>query len=191
MVGGHRRHAVRERGDLARVTRSTRDPATPPVRDRFSALEAPIVVSLVNQPFLMAQGTTPGRQAPPDLDQFIPDQVLRQLPGWGWTMVAYGGRTRPDPLVAHYLMPDVAYVDVLVLRGRDRCGAYRARIWPGQDPLDVYAVTWSDTGHLRPVLWELLNLPPVQLGWRDYPHPTALRAPLPVPETPRTIRPPQ
>lgn len=143
----------------------------------------------------VATVAAPGRQIPPDLGQFIPDEALRLLPRWGWTLVGYGDRREPDVLVAHYRMPDkdfidTDYVDVLLTRGRDRCGAYRARLWPGQDPLDVYAVTWQVTGHLRAVLWELLNLPPVELGWPDYPHPPELRMLLPSDTARRTIRPP-
>lgn len=133
----------------------------------------------------------PGRVAPAALGTpFDPDQVLAWLPRWGWTMLAYGDRNAPDLLIAHYLMGD--YVDVFLTRGHDRCGAYRARIWPGQDPVDVYGVTWCQLGDVSAVLWGLLNLRPVERGWPDYDIPAELRTLLPNPTQRRhTLRPPQ
>ncbi|HEX5121579.1 MAG TPA: hypothetical protein VFW65_40885 [Pseudonocardiaceae bacterium] len=133
----------------------------------------------------------PGRVSPTELGgKFDPDDVLASLPRWGWTMLAYGERSRPDLLVAYYLMGD--YVDVFATRGPDRCGAYRARIWPEQDPVDVYGITWCQVGDLTTVLWGLLNLSPVQRGWPDRDVPAALRMLLPNPTQCRyTIRPPQ
>lgn len=167
-----------------------------------------------NRPFPVAGGTAarlglrfptpavptvvaPGRAAPPDRRGFDPEPVLRLLPWWGWTMVAYGDRSEPDVLVAHYVMGnmigDYDYVDVFLARGVDRCAAYRARIWPGQDPLDVYAVIWCRIGDFASVLWELLNLRPVELGWPDFPHPQELWDLLPDAylRSHRTYRPPQ
>ncbi|HEX5119298.1 MAG TPA: hypothetical protein VFW65_29255 [Pseudonocardiaceae bacterium] len=137
-----------------------------------------------------------GRTSPAELgDQPDPDELLSQLPRWGWTMVAYGERHTPDVLVAHYRMDEGtpgAYVDVFVLRGPDLCGGYRARIWPNQDPVDVYGVTWSVIGDVSTVLAALLNLRPVEPGWPDYDMPPALRSLLPNPtQRRRTIRPPQ
>jgi hypothetical protein len=98
---------------------------------------------------LSAAGRRVGRRAVVELAAewpFDSDEVLAALPRWGWTMSAYGQRHHPDLLVAHYRMDD--YVDVFVSRGHDRCGAYRARLWPGQDPVDAYGVTWCVTGDL-------------------------------------------
>jgi hypothetical protein len=124
-----------------------------------------------------------------------PDELLSLLPRWGWTMTAYGQRSAPDVLVAYYRM-DVgapgAYVDVFLTRGPDQCGGYRARIWPDQDPVDVYGVTWCRTGDQSTVLCALCNLRPVEPGWPDYDMPAALRVLLPNPtQRRRTIRPPQ
>ncbi|HEX3591111.1 MAG TPA: hypothetical protein VHV74_15915 [Pseudonocardiaceae bacterium] len=115
---------------------------------------------------------------------FDSDEVLAALPRWGWTMSAYGQRHHPDLLVAHYRMDD--YVDVFVSRGHDRCGAYRARLWPGQDPVDAYGVTWCVTGDLSTVLAGVLNLRPVERGWPDYDPPAELRALLPNPPSATT-----
>ncbi|HEX5403147.1 MAG TPA: hypothetical protein VFX16_12675 [Pseudonocardiaceae bacterium] len=137
----------------------------------------------------------PGRTSPAEFGAHPDtDELLAQLPRWGWTMVAYGQRATPDVLVAHYLMNDPAnaYVDVFVTRGHSQCGGYRARIWPHQDPVDVYGVTWSVTGDLSTVLCALLNLRPVEQGWPDYDMPAELRTLLPNPtQRHRTIRPPQ
>lgn len=139
---------------------------------------------------VVATAVAPGRQPPVDLREFDPDTVLRLLPRWGWTMVAYGDRAEPDLLVAHYVMAD--YVDVFLTRGLTACGAYRARIWPDQDPVRVYAVTWSVVGDLTTVLWGLLNLRPVERGWPDYEMAPELRQLLPdASRTHHTIRPPQ
>lgn len=81
-----------------------------------------------------ARPVAPGRASLAELGaMFDPDDVLWSLSRWGWTMVAYGDRHAPDPLVAYYQMDD--YVDVFATRGLAWCGAYRARIWPDQDPV--------------------------------------------------------
>lgn len=132
----------------------------------------------------------PGREAPASPSAFKPHQVLAKLPRWGWTMRAYGERYAPDHLIAHYVMND--YVDVFATRGPDRCGAYRARIWPDQDPIEVYAITWCVVSDLTSVLWSLLNLRPVERGWPDYDIPSGLLGLLPsAGQYHLTIRPPQ
>ncbi len=126
----------------------------------------------------------------PDLDQFTVDGALARMCGWGWTFVAYRDRVVPEPLVAHFRLND--QVDVLVVDGEDRCGAYRARVRLDQDPVDVHAVTWSVTGDIRFVLRSLLRLPPVDRSRPDLPVPPELRALLPCPSIRHlTIRPPQ
>lgn len=142
-------------------------------------------------PYTPAGPVAPGRVSPAGLGSRLdPDEVLASLPQWGWTMLAYGDRDQPELLIAHYLMGD--YVDVFLTRGPDHCGAYRARIWPNQDPVDVYGVTWCQVGNLDTVLWGLLNLRPVERGWPDFDIPAELRALLPNPTQRRyTIRPPQ
>jgi hypothetical protein len=138
----------------------------------------------------------PGRKSLAELGSLTDsDELLSLLPRWGWTMVAYGDRHNPDVLVAYYRMDESApgaYVDVFVTRGAGQCGGYRARIWPHQDPVDVYGVTWSVVSDVSTVLAALLNLRPVEPGWPDYDMPPALRSLLPDPtQRHRTIRPPQ
>lgn len=139
------------------------------------------------------QLSPPSVGAPAELGApFNAEDVLRSLPRLGWTVVAYGERYSPDLLVAYHRIEEGTYVDVFATHGPGQCGAYRARIWPHLDPVDVFGVTWSVVGDVSTVLRALLNMGPVERGSPDCDMPAELRALLPNPtQRHRTIRPPQ
>ncbi len=116
------------------------------------------------------------------------DEALSRLGKSGWTFVAYGSRIVPCPLVAFQRLGD--HVDVLVMEGEDRCAAYRAPAWPGDDPVSVQSVRWCYMGAICVVLPRLLALPTVDQLWPLYPIPPEIRLPDPT-TRPITIRPPQ
>jgi hypothetical protein len=105
------------------------------------------------------------------------DAALRELGSSGWTVVAYGDRREPECLVAWRRLED--HADVLIIASQTRCAAYRAPLWPGQDPLEVRAVTWCYLGEIGSVLRNLLSLPPIDRTWPTYPMPPEV--PLPDP----------
>jgi hypothetical protein len=118
------------------------------------------------------------------------DDVLRQLPRRGFTMLAYGDRAEPDPLVAYRRLDD--HVDVMVIRSARRVGVYRAAASLDEDPLTVEAVQWCTTGGIAEMLYALLTLWPVDPAWPPYPMPPEVRELLPPPGMlPVTMRPPQ
>lgn len=137
-----------------------------------------------------ADRSRPDRSAVPLPPEMPVDDVLRQLPRRGFTLLAYGDRTEPDPLVAYRRLGD--HVDVLVIRGADRVGVYRAAVPADEDPLTVETVQWCTTGGIAEMLYALLTLWPVDPAWPDYAIPPEVAELLPPPgQLPVTMRPPQ
>lgn len=105
------------------------------------------------------------------------DQALRHLGRTGWTLVAYGDRREPDWVVAWRHIED--HADVLIIASETRCAAYRAPLWPGQDPLEAEQISWCHLGPISPVLRSLLALPPIDRTLPTFPLPPEV--PLPDP----------
>jgi hypothetical protein len=103
------------------------------------------------------------------------DEALRCLGRSGWTLVAYGDRAEPDCLVAWKRLDD--HADVLIMDTEQRSAAYRAPLWPDQDPLDARMVTWCYLGHIGAVLRNLLALPPIDRAWPAYEMPPEVPLP--------------
>lgn len=117
------------------------------------------------------------------------DATLADFSRSGWTVVALGDRNTPDALALWQRMG--SHADVLVLRSEDQAVAFRAPVWPYDDPLAATEVIWCWHGPAAVVTHKLLALGPVRWDWPAYPIPAECQIPELAGMRHGTIRPPQ